>query len=244
MRGRAHASRIESQPAYVLHRRAWRESSALLEVFSAEFGRVGLVVRGLRGARSQSWQAMLQPMQAVVLSWSGNGELPLVTQVEPAETRLDLRGEAVLAGLYLNELMLALLPRYEANLELFVRYGECLRQQLAADAVHRAWHLRLFERDLLSAIGFPLPLNGDGESGELRVAASYIYVADQGCLIECDPTDRQAIAGEVLIALRDSHQPEVSAVAACRRWLREVLSPHLGNRELHAWSLMHEIRRL
>ncbi|MFZ1294720.1 MAG: recombination protein O N-terminal domain-containing protein, partial [Pseudomonadales bacterium] len=42
--------RIDRQPAFVLHRRAYRESSLLLDLLTRDFGRVGAVVRGARGA--------------------------------------------------------------------------------------------------------------------------------------------------------------------------------------------------
>lgn len=244
MRSRARATRVDAQPVYVLHRRAWRETSALIEVFSAEYGRIGLLARGMRGPRSQSWQALLQPMQAALISWSGNGELPQVTHVDPSEAPIDLRGEAVLSGLYLNELILNLLPRHEPNLVLFARYGECVRQQQSPDMLQRAWHLRLFERDLLAAIGFPLQLDRDCLGSALLPGACYLHVADSGILRACDPTDRRGIPGSALIALRDGSMPEATVMPSCRRWLRELLAAHLGWRELHAWSLMQEIRRL
>ncbi len=183
-------------------------------------------------------------MQAALISWSGNGELPQVTHVEPSEAPIELRGEAVLSGLYLNELILSLLPRHEPNLLLFARYGECVRQQQLPDILQRAWHLRLFERDLLTAIGFPLPLDRDCSGATLLPATCYLHVADAGTLRACDPSERRGISGSALIALRDGSVPEATAIASCRRWLRELLAAHLGGRELHAWSLMQEIRRL
>lgn len=244
MRGHARSARIEAQPAYVLHRRAWRETSALLEVFTAEYGRVGLVVRGLRGPRSQVWQALLQPTQAVLLSWSGNGELPQVTHVEAAEQYLDLRGEAVLAGLYLNELILALLPRHEAQVELFLRYGECLRQQLSTDQVQRAWHLRLFERDLLAALGFALQLDRDRYGDTLHPDARYRYHPERGAVRDEQGAAVASLPGALLIGLREGMMPDANDVRACRHWLRDLLAQHLGGRELNAWSLMQEVRAI
>jgi len=39
----------KDQPAYVLHRRAFRETSAIVELLTRDFGRVAAVVRGVKG---------------------------------------------------------------------------------------------------------------------------------------------------------------------------------------------------
>ncbi|HZX72549.1 MAG TPA: recombination protein O N-terminal domain-containing protein, partial [Rhodanobacter sp.] len=53
--------RIEQQPAYVLHARAYRETSLLLECLTREHGRLGVVARGVRGERSRLRRAQLEP---------------------------------------------------------------------------------------------------------------------------------------------------------------------------------------
>ncbi|HEX6834827.1 MAG TPA: recombination protein O N-terminal domain-containing protein, partial [Rudaea sp.] len=37
--------RVENQPAHVLHARAYRETSLLLECLTPDYGRIGLVAR-------------------------------------------------------------------------------------------------------------------------------------------------------------------------------------------------------
>ena len=46
--------RITLEPAYVLHARPYRESSLLLEAFSRDHGRSGLVARGARGSNQRN----------------------------------------------------------------------------------------------------------------------------------------------------------------------------------------------
>ena len=62
-------ARFELEPAYILHSRAYRESSQLLEIISRDHGRQGLVARGARGSRSR-WKNMLQPFRPLLLSWN------------------------------------------------------------------------------------------------------------------------------------------------------------------------------
>ena len=76
--------RIEGEPAYVLHARAFRETSQLLEVFSAGHGRMGLLARGAKGGKGGGRAALLQPFTPLIVSWQGRGELPQLVDVEPA----------------------------------------------------------------------------------------------------------------------------------------------------------------
>ena len=41
-------SKVDGQPAYVLHTNPFRETSLIVEVFSRDFGRVALLARGAR----------------------------------------------------------------------------------------------------------------------------------------------------------------------------------------------------
>ena len=67
-------ARVTLAPAWVLHARPYRDTSLLLEVLTDEHGRVGLVARGVRGPRGR-WRGLLQPLQPLLMSWSGRGEL-------------------------------------------------------------------------------------------------------------------------------------------------------------------------
>jgi DNA repair protein RecO (recombination protein O) len=165
--------RIALQPAYVLHRRSYGETSLLVEAFTAEYGRVGLVAKGARRGRLQ---AILQPFQPVLLSWSGRGELRTLTGAEPQGAMPSLAGRTLFSGFYLNELLLKLLAREDPHPELFARYSESLAG-LAAD---EEWSLRLFERDLLRGLGYGLSLDYDGAGELLEPEALYDYLPEQG----------------------------------------------------------------
>ena len=45
-------SRVDAQPAYVLHTYPFRETSLIVELFSRDFGRMALLARGARRPRS------------------------------------------------------------------------------------------------------------------------------------------------------------------------------------------------
>ena len=66
--------RVELEPAFVLHTRAYRETSLIVEVFGRHTGRFALIAKGVRRPKS-ALRGMLQSFHPLLLSWSGSGEL-------------------------------------------------------------------------------------------------------------------------------------------------------------------------
>jgi len=95
-------SRIQLVPAYLLHQRPYRESSALLEMFTESHGRVGLVARGVRSPKSRR-RGELQPFRALRLSWNARSELGTLTAVEADGTPLSFKGTVLYSAFYMNE---------------------------------------------------------------------------------------------------------------------------------------------
>ena len=87
----------QQEPAYVVHRRAWRETSLMVDVFTLNHGRMTLIARGANSAKSPL-KAQLQPFQPLMLDWTGRGDLKTLTQVDvrpgPARGDAQRRREA------------------------------------------------------------------------------------------------------------------------------------------------------
>jgi DNA repair protein RecO (recombination protein O) len=62
-------ARIQQQPAYVLHPRAYRETSLILEVFTRDHGRAAMVARGAKSPKSK-WRNLLQPFRPLLIGWT------------------------------------------------------------------------------------------------------------------------------------------------------------------------------
>ncbi|OOG38687.1 DNA repair protein RecO [Rhodanobacter sp. C05] len=228
--------RIEQQSAYVLHARPYRETSLLLECLTREHGRLGVVARGVRGERSRLRRAQLEPFQPLALDLLLRGELATLTAVETVGTPLRLAGDAGLAGLYLNELVVRLTERQDPLPLLFDVYGQTL-VRLAGDE-SLAWSLRRFERDLLEAIGYGLQLQYESDSGEpLEPGAHYRYLVEQG-VVRCAPGHAQALRGSDLLALAQDQPPDRAGLKSLRDLMREVIRFHLGGAELRAWRVL------
>src|SRR3546814_14378620 len=103
-------TRVVLEPAYLLNRRLYQDSSLLLEAYTRNHGRVGLVARGARGPKSKL-RGVLPTFSPLLLSWSTTGELGTLPGAEAAGPALLLSGAHIIHGRYPHEPLYALLPR-------------------------------------------------------------------------------------------------------------------------------------
>ncbi|MEO8810650.1 MAG: DNA repair protein RecO [Rhodanobacter sp.] len=228
--------RIEQQPAYVLHARAYRETSLLLECLTRDHGRLGVVARGVRGERSRLRRAQLEPFQPLALGLLLRGEMATLTAVEAVGTPQRLTGEVALAGLYLNELVVRLTARQDPSASLFDAYAVTLARLAAGESP--GWSLRRFERDLLEATGYGLQLQYVADTdAAIEPDAWYRYEPEHGA-VRCAAGSARALRGSDLLALAQDRMPAGSGLKLLRDLMREVIRFQLGGGELRAWRVL------
>lgn len=237
--------RIDAEPGFVLHARAYRETSLLVEVLSAAHGRIGLLARGVSSPRGQVLRAALQPLQWIRFDAVRRGELAQLRSAEALDAAPRLAGQTMLAGFYLNELVMRLAPRHDPLPELYRAYGE-VRARLALE-LSLAWSLRRFERDLLEALGFGFDLTVASDGLPIDPAARYQLDPLDGpyrLRSERDGQGRRGTAtGAALLALARDEQPAADDLASVRLPMRAVLAHHLGARGLKSWELLDDLAR-
>ncbi len=252
----AAVKKVAQDAAFVLHHYDWSESSLILEVFSRQHGRISLVAKGAKKPTS-NFRAVLLPLQRLELAYS----LPAVADGADIGTLKSAhwlgghtlpQGDALLAGFYVNELLLKLLPRQDAQASLFDIYASCvalLAQQGKASSSlpqmqgQTALILRSFELLLLRALGL-LPDLGSSASGHALQADGALYQlqADRGlCLAEGRAADSlPAAAWLQLQAALPAEQPFSALLPLLLAWpaaqrtalrnsLRHVLHQHIGS---------------
>lgn len=235
------SSRLLQAPAFVLHTRSWRETSLLVEVLTADQGRLGVVARGLSSARAQPLRAALQPWQWIGLAYVAKGELGQLRSAEPLDTAPRLLGPALLPAFYVNELILRLVPRQDPMPGLYRAYAE-VRLQLG-EGQGLAWALRRFERDLLAELGLGVDWQLDCDGEAIDAGALYLLDPDHG-LRRASATGRQPlISGEAAIALARDSCPPQPALASLRLPMRAMLARHLGQRGLQSWQMAANLAR-
>jgi DNA repair protein RecO (recombination protein O) len=225
---------------WLLHSRPYRDSSLLLDFFTEPQGRVSAIARGVRTAKTgaaSGRRSLLQPLTPLQVSLSGRGELRALGQVEARGVGLALRGEHLLSALYVNELLVRLLPAHEQEAALFSEYGKLLHGlQQSADIEPM---LRNFELLLLESLGYGLQLGHEVHSGDLITASSYYALHPDGGFVAQIPLSAQEAlyaGGDLLnIAKRDFGSADTRKAA--KHLLRQVLQQHLGSRPLMSRSL-------
>ena len=236
----AEREQVLLEHGFVLHQRPFRDSSQLLECMTAAHGRMGLVARGSRRARTGQ-RALLQPFAPLRLSWVRRGDLGRLTHVEAEGLSHALEGQRLLAGFYANELLLRLTARGDPNPDVFSCYSRCLAQLAGAQGVART--LREFELELLRALGYGLELDGDSATGEpLRSDSSYVYELEQGFRrAQPEDSDEDHYPGRDLLALRDLKLDDEASLRTAQRLLGRALKAHLGERPLKSRLVLQDI---
>ena len=233
-------SQPESHTAYILHRRPYRETSLLVELFSEDAGRVGVVARGARKPRKGA--TPLEPFRLLQVGWAGRGELRSLRGAEALGAPADLRGEALYLGFYLNELLLRLCARFDPYPRVFGAYRETLAA-LAGGGRDRP--LRAFEAGLLRELGLAPDWGRCAGCGEpVAPASNYAWQPEFGLLCAGCTNGPTPYSGRAVAALQ-SAAAEVGDTERrqARDLMRQALAPHLGSRPLESRELLRSLRR-
>ncbi len=245
--------RIVHEPAFVLHRYDWSESSLILEVFTRHHGRQAIVAKGVKRP-SSSFRPILLPLQPLTISFSGDADIKTLKAAEWQGGHVMPTGEALMSGYYLNELLLTLLAREDAHQALFDMYSrvvEVLASRLG-EVIESA--LRAFELVLLREIGFLPALHTQTMTlMGLLPDESYCLVPEGGLRLSHDH-DKAYLSGAQWIELQDvlSGEPDFAAVirvcsavaAELKPQLRALLHYHCGVQTLRTRQVMMDMQSL
>lgn len=223
-----------SQPAYVLHSRAYRESSALVD-FLTPRGRLRAVMRAARGKAG----SLARPFIPLEAEFRGRGELKNVARLEPAGIPNLLGGEALFSGLYLNELLIRLLPAEDPNPAIFQHYAMTVLGLAEGRAIEPL--LRSFEWRLLDELGYGFALDLDSEGQAIAEGGLYRLQTETG-LVPVGHLQPGVFQGAELLAMAQADWAASGALAAAKRLMRQALAPHLGGRPLVSRELFMTLK--
>ncbi|UAX42104.1 DNA repair protein RecO [Pasteurella canis] len=223
------------QRGFVLHRRAYSETSLLVDLFTEETGRVTVLAKGARSKRS-SLKGVLQPFTPLLLRWTGRAELKTLTKVEPAAIALPLQHVALYSGFYINELISRVLEPETAYPQLFQDYLHCLTE-LARAPQQVEPSLRYFEFQLLQTLGYGVDFCHCAGSGEVvDENMTYHYREEKGFIASLIK-DNLTFYGRELLAFEARQFNNAATLQAAKRFTRIALKPYLGNKPLKSREL-------
>lgn len=244
--------RTESEHiAYVLHKRPFRETSVLVDLFCRDQGRVRAVARGARGKHGAK-RLYLEPFTPLLVTWRGNSGLKTLVRAESAaQAKPSLLGHTLYLGFYVNELLMRLLAEDDAHEYLYQHYSELLIR-LSSSKVSTSNSatadssstnnleplLRVFELSLLEEIGYALPLDTDSLSGAPVVADTWYRLIPGDGLVSVPSYDaasrHELFSGAHLLAMAAENYQNNEVRKCAKRLLRLALTNQLGNKPLRS----------
>ena len=243
MSTRTPAQRRDDEPAFVLHARPYRETSLIVEAFTADHGRVAMVARGAKRPRSEM-RGLLQAFQPLLLSWYGQAELKTLRKAEWRGGLPLPRGSALMCGFYLNELLLKLLAREDPHPQLYAAYEQALaqlaggasRRRCCAASSSRCWpnwatRCRWCAR--------PTP----ARRSTRRPTTITRSIAARGARRRARARG-PLVRGATLLALAEGRYPDAETAAEAKRLMRDVLDHYLEQRGVESRRVVLDLQAL
>lgn len=245
----------ELSASYLLHYTPHRDTSFIVDLFTLDSG---LVTVYARGGRSGKNRPLYQPFRPLYVSWTGERDLKTLTGIEASGAPIDFNDTAMACAYYFNELLLRLLPKFEAQPTLFGHYLVALNTltQGGGDTTEARLKqlepcLRLFELELLDSLGFA-PEFGmcANQASAPEPECRYRFYPSQGRAAELfdgqpnfDPHEihREGlirndagveVSGASLLALADGDVSDEAHWPDIKRIMRPLLRIQLGDRPL------------
>ena len=255
--GAVEGARIADESAFVLHSYPYKETSLIVDALTRRHGRVALVARGAKRPRS-ALRGVLLAFQPLSLGWlqpraraatgtQGGSELRTLTRAEWVGGLKPLRGDALMSGFYLNELMQKLLARDDPHERLFDAYAGTLAA--LAEEGPAAPSLRRFEAILLREAGYAIRTDATVEGEVLESGRSYRYLPERGPLLLDADSDvavesDAVVDGRTLLDIAGDDYEDPVTLAQSKRLMRFLLQHHLSGQMLQTRRLLLDLQSL
>ena len=219
--------------AFVLHRRPYRESSQLIDLYSLEQGRCRVL------HRISKKQPSLEPFTAYQLSLTGRGQLPFTRSVESLAHNISLSGKKLYCGFYLNELMVRLTWEGEVNSTLFELYQSSLRA--LENSAQDEPVLRRFEFNLLALLGYHYDWRHDDQDQSIQPDRQYQFDAQSG-FVRAHSSANYVLPGRILLAIAEDDWQSPESWRVAKYVARLALEPLLGDKPLQSRQLFQQFK--
>ena len=226
-------TRVSDQPAYLLHRRDWQNTSLILDLLTCDYGKVSVLAKGGKNSRSK---ALYQPFTRLSVSWTGRHEMKTLVGIDGVS--LPVAEHQYLPLLYINELVSVFLPVHESSLELFQLYSVLLQSidQKESD-------LREFEKELMNILGY-LPDTQVEAKTRMPIDASqhYQFLASDGFIL-CTQSEKHAIDGSCIIAWNDQNYESPIVMQMAKSVMRCIIDFNLHGKQLKSRTIYRQIKK-
>ena len=226
-----------SQPAFLLHQQNYRESSLLIDALTRDSGRISLIAKGVRKAKSKT-AGILRPFVALSLSYVGKSDLRTLTDAEMLGLPNELPGLALYCGFYVNELVSNFLHKDDPHPEVFQDYQACLSRLAQGGQIEAA--LRGFELNLMDNIGYGVNLSYDLCYGKpIASNKKYAFNKDDGLVEDL----KGQFSGLALLAIEQRRFDNPGVLSEAKMLMRAVIDSHLQGKQLKSRSVINNIAK-
>jgi DNA repair protein RecO (recombination protein O) len=224
---------------FVLHRFPYRDTSMIVECFLQHHGRMSFVAKGVRTERS-ALKGLLQPFTPLHFIARGKSQMKTLSLVEASAAPIILKGMPLMSAWYINELLMRLLPKEEHNSHLYFSYHATLLALESSNTIEKT--LRIFEKNLLEALGYELPLFYDADSKHAIIYDHYYqFIPEHGFVMTAQQEGKDVFVGEDLIAIAHEQYSHERVLASAKRLMRLAIQPLLGGRPLKTRELFKKM---
>lgn len=157
--------------AFLLHQRPYGNTSVMAEMFTLDNGRISVIAKGAKKPKSKFF-GVLSPFSKLRITYRGKSELKTLTNVDKEDIFSDSFSKLSYTLLYINELLIKILPQGAPQKELFHLYDKFLLEIKTSNEIDII--LRRFEIDLLEMLGYGINFINEVDSGQ-SIDADKLY---------------------------------------------------------------------
>ena len=218
---------------FLLHARSFGDTSIIADVFTESSGKVSIMAKGAKNPRSKFFGHLL-PFSALRIIVTGKSEMKTLTQIDSNFLSQSVKGPH---DLYVNELMMRLLPKGLPNQELYNLYQNFV-ELARADAISEL-DLRVFELDLLDVLGYGINFDTDSkENSEFKDSIIYSYMPEKGFH---NAGDVEGFSSKEIAAIKNRTLEGIDKLKL-KQLLQVAISACLDGRELSSRDFFKKIR--
>ena len=211
-------SQSNNDSCFLLHQRSYGETSIIADVFTQKSGKISFIAKGAKKPKSKFF-GYLVPFQKLKITYSGRSELKTLTSIDrDLASNSNTFSKVSFSLLYINELLIKLLPKDAKHEELFVLYDEFLKKINKNNNLEIS--LRHFELDLLDMLGYGFDYDSEIDSNEpIEAELSYVFVSERGFR----KSNSSSFKGKDILSIKKRKLEDVPL-----KYLKEITTKAIG----------------
>ena len=211
-------SQSNNDNCFLLHQRSYGETSIIADVFTQKSGKISFIAKGAKKPKSKFF-GYLVPFQKLKITYSGRSELKTLTSIDrDLASNSNTFSKVSFSLLYINELLIKLLPKDAKHEELFVLYDEFLKKINKNNNLEIS--LRHFELDLLDMLGYGFDYDSEIDSNEpIKAELSYVFVSERGFR----KSNSSSFKGKDILSIKKRKLEDVPL-----KYLKEITTKAIG----------------